>query len=52
MRVIEPIFVTMCMSALPTEVGGVLTALSGATGADNIDEVVDEVEGLLEGTES
>lgn len=38
----------MGMSALPTEVGGVLTALSGAAGVDNIDEVVDEVEGLLE----
>jgi hypothetical protein len=36
------------MSALSTEVRGVLTTLSGAAGADNIDEVVDEVEGLLE----
>lgn len=39
----------MCMSALSTEVGGVLTTLLRAAGANNIDEVADEVEGLLEG---
>jgi hypothetical protein len=37
----------MCMSALSTEVGGVLTTLLRAAGANDIDE--DEVEGLLEG---
>jgi len=39
----------MGMSALSTEVGGELTALLKAVGTDNIDEKVDEVEGLLEG---
>jgi hypothetical protein len=46
---IEAIFVRMCISALPTEVGGVLTVLLGAAGADNTDEAVEEVEGLLKG---
>lgn len=44
----EAIFVRMGMSALPTEVGGVLTELSEAAGVDSVEETVDEVDGLPE----
>lgn len=48
MSVSEAIFVSMGMSALPTEVGGVLTVLLEAAGVDS-EEMIDEVDGLLEG---
>jgi hypothetical protein len=44
----EAIFVTIGMSALPTEVGGVLTALLEAAGVDSVEDMVDEVDGLPE----
>jgi hypothetical protein len=49
MSVSEAIFVRIGMSALPTEVGGVLTVLLEAAGVDSVEEMVDEVDGLLEG---
>lgn len=44
----EAIFVRMGMSALPTEVGAVLTELSEAAGVDSVEEIVDEVDELPE----
>jgi hypothetical protein len=44
----EAIFVRTGMSALPTEVGGVLTTLLEAAGVDSVEEMVDEVDGLPE----
>lgn len=49
MSVSEAIFVRMGMSALPTEVGGVLTVLLEAAGVDSEEEMIDEVDGLLKG---
>lgn len=49
LSVSEEILVRMGMSALPTDVGGVLTVLLEAAGVDSVEDMIDEVDGLLEG---